>query len=192
MTPKNYKHYLKGFTLIEILVVISIIALLSVLTLSQYKTGQRSLALQRSAHKLAQDIRRAQEMAMSARELPGGGLPSGGYGVCFDKVAGPADYDIFIYADTTTPEERYDPGDQVIENIVLEKEVKVKEVKIDSLSPNRLSVNFKPPDPKVKLRGGVGDPVAYDETRIIICLKTDENKTRTIRVNKAGLIYVSE
>ena len=71
-----------GFTLTELLVVASIIILFSAIVLANYQTGNKQFALQRSAHKLAQDIRRAQEMAMSAKECePCGNVVPPGYGI---------------------------------------------------------------------------------------------------------------
>jgi len=181
----------KAITLIELLVVTAIILILSAIILPSYQIGEKQLALQRSTHKLAQDIRRTQEMAMSAKELPGGGLPDGGYGICFDKLPSPS---IFLYADTVPPAERYGTGDQIIETISLEKEVKTKEVRLkkpgNNVSPARVSINFKPPDPEVNLKGGTDEP--FDEVEITLSLKTDENQTKTIKVNKVGLIYVAD
>ena len=120
----------KGFTLIEILVVLSIISLLTILTFTQYRTGQKSFALQRAAHQMAQDIRRAQEMAMSAKEcFPEicGEIESiipDGYGVYFET--GLTNYD--LYADRNS-NERYDGSDSIVEeDIELEKGIYIEDV----------------------------------------------------------------
>lgn len=62
----------KGFTLVELLVVISVIGLILTVTIANYPAIRQQLALSRAAHKLAQDIRMAQEMAMSYVEFQGG------------------------------------------------------------------------------------------------------------------------
>ncbi|MDO8669067.1 MAG: type II secretion system protein, partial [Candidatus Buchananbacteria bacterium] len=58
----------KGFTLIELLVVVAVITALTAVVLPSFRSGDNQLALQRSASKLAQDLRRVQGMAVSAQE----------------------------------------------------------------------------------------------------------------------------
>ena len=184
----------KGFTLVETLVVISIIILLTTIALPSYKSGQRQLALSRSANKMAHEIRGAQEMAMSARKHEGS-VPPGGYGVYFEKYTddGSVNYDIYLYADSDG-DETYDSGEEVraIYNesleIYLESEVKIKEVKINSSQPDETSINFRPPDPFIKIKDGGG--VDHQEAIITLALKADESKTKVVTVNKAGLIDV--
>ena len=76
----------KGFTLIELMIVTLIVALITAIVLINYRVGNRQLALNRSANKLAQDIRRAQEMAMSATACePCGGIVPPGFGIFLEK-----------------------------------------------------------------------------------------------------------
>jgi len=167
-----------GLTLTEILVTIAIIIILSGLIIANSGAGKSQLALSRSANKLAQDIRRAQEMAMSAEKCPTGTGCAGqippGYGIYL--IQNSENY--LLYADTN-PGEIYDGGDAGIETIPLEKGIHIKD-----LGPASTSINFKPPDPKINISGG------GNEVFIVIALKADQTKTRTIRVNKAGLISV--
>lgn len=175
-----------GFTLIELLVVIGIIILLSVIILPNYRTAAAQFALERSAHKLAQDIRRAAEMAMSAKELPsGGGMPAGGYGVYFD--IGWHNKGYRLYADTKPPagNEFFTSADTIIETIELEKGVIIQGI---NTPPNKVGINFKPPAPTVKIKYSAADEVG--EVIIVLALESDSTKTKTIKVNKAGLIDV--
>lgn len=163
----------KSFTLIELLVVIGIITLLSAIILPNYRTGQTQFALQRSASKLAQDLRRAGEMAMSAKEFSGApGTFKGGYGI-YLNISEPNHYVLFADLDN---DRIFDSGEGV-ETLELEKKVI-----INNLSPGSpLNVVFTPPDPQVFISGG-------NEATIILSLETDLTKTKTILVNKAGLI----
>ena len=174
-----------SFTLIELLVVISIIMLSTAFILPHYRAGGRQFILQRSAHKLAQDIRRAQEMAMSAKEFEEK-VPKGGYGIHFDRkiISGTASYDVFLYADTDSPWGRYNPGDQITETISLEKGGKIQGVEVDGSSPDKTSINFKPPDPTVSFHPS-GSKVV-----IRVSLEADLTQTKIIKVNRVGLIYV--
>lgn len=61
-----------GFSLVELLIVISIIGVILSIGLLNYPAMRQQLALNRAAHQLVQEIRRAQGMAMSATELKEG------------------------------------------------------------------------------------------------------------------------
>lgn len=186
-----------GFTLTEILIVCTIIAILTGIIVIGHQSAKGQLALQRSANKLAQEIRRAEEMAMSAKECEiegcGEDNPKGGYGIHFEKYSaqGATNYYIYLYADTTPPDERYDSSDPK-EIISLEKGVKVKDVKLkkpgNEISPDNISINFKPPDPTVSLKKGNGED--FNEVEITLALEDKESQTKTIIANKAGLITV--
>jgi len=167
-----------GFTLIELLVIIGIIVLLTAITLPHYRTGERQFALQRSAHKLAQDLRRAQEMAMSAREFQGE-VPKGGYGIRIEQK----DKDYILYADINN-NQQFDGGDGEVEVINLEQGIKISDISLGSFS----SINFKPPDPKTKIFGQLDDNA--DEIKITLAIEAEPGITRIIIVNRAGLIAI--
>src|SRR4030042_970003 len=85
LTGKRQRHTKimsnnKGFTLLEITIVVVIITLLSTIFIASYREGEKQFALKRSAHQLAQSIRKAQELALSSQEYMG--AFQGGYGVC--------------------------------------------------------------------------------------------------------------
>ena len=170
-----------GFTLTELLTVIAIISIISVLVLPNYRAGERSFALQRSAHKLSQDLRRAQEMAMSAKEFEGQVQPR--YGVEFNIAS--LNYYI-LFADVNDNGKR-EPADQIIETIDLEKRVTIQQLFTGEspVSQTKIWITFKPPDPTTEIR----DPSASGLSIAGIQLVAD-NQTRTIKINKAGLIYV--
>lgn len=173
----------KGFTLTELLVSIFIIAILSAIALANYRTGQEKLILERAATKLAQDIRRVQEMAMSAQEF-GGQVPDG-YGISLDKVPPPQKSYILFTDDNAN--QHYDAGsDGKIEEITFEERIKIKNL---GMGINHLHVIFRPPDPKVYFYDGTNF-LSSTETTITICLEDDETKEKNIKINKAGLINV--
>lgn len=163
-----------GFTLIEIIVVIGIVIVLSSIVFVNYRTAGQQFALQRSANKLAQDIRRASEMAMSGKEFNcQSGWRMKGYGI---NLSAGNDY----YLLKARCEDEITPGnynDRVLgEPIPLEKGVRI-------LSVTTSNIFFYPPQPVIDLEG-------IDTAEIILYLETDATKTRTIIINKAGLIYI--
>ncbi len=192
-------NHQKGFTLLELTVVALIIGLLAAIVLANYRGGEKQFALLRSTHRLAQDLRQAEEMAISSRKTPPEFgeevFPQGGYGIYFEiNPAAPKGYRIILFADCdqegdyddwgsfTCAEATSGPGnsrDETLEAITLEEGIEIK-----TLSPSSpLAITFIPPDPTVTISGG-------DETvaAITLCLKDDPTITKIITVNKAGLI----
>lgn len=160
-----------GFTLIEILVTIGIISLLTALILPNFRQGQKAFALQRSAHQLSQDIRKIQEMAMSAKGLPAAPASfKGTYGIKIE--IGSADYILFADLDNDYV---FDLG-EAIETVSLEKGVR-----IGNLSPSLpSSITFTPPDPTTNVIASA----------VITLSLANDDQTKTVKVNKAGLISI--
>lgn len=188
--PKN-----KGFTLVELLVVCGIIIILSSLVVPGYRVGGQQFALQRSAHKLAQDLRRVEEMAMGIVKVGYGIVPSGEefagdtFGIHFDP-AKPTKYVLFVDCDFdkkyTLGNTCFPPGHpeysfpELLEEVFLESKVE-----IGPLSPvSPLDIAFESPWPIIYI------PNDQSEAKITLFLTTASSKTMTITVNEAGLIFV--
>lgn len=194
------KH--RGFTLIEVLVSIAVILILTAIIVPIFKGSEKRLALQRAANKLAQDIRRAQEMAMSAREIvnPTNGarfVPRGGYGVYFGPNNGAGDSSIkyVIFADcnnnkrfinTTTPHCPTQAGGtfpEQIETVDLEKDVRIDSF---TFKPPSLNIIFTPPDPATH----IGNVNANTTSTLATIILRNGNATASVKVLNTGLIYV--
>lgn len=164
----------KGFTLVETVVSLSIILILSAIILPRYSSLRYEFNLLRSGYKLSQDIRRAQEMATSAKQF-NNSVPSG-YGVYLSEN----DTSYIIYADIND-NQRYGAGDQIVETINLNRKIYVKDI-----SPsNSISINFKSPDPLTLISNNA-------DFAIIDLGLEDRSDEKTVIVNKVGLIYVQE
>ncbi len=170
----------KGFTLIELIVVITVIAILTIIILPDHKIGGQGFALQRSGYELAQNIRRAQEMAMSAKKFHG--VVPFGYGIYLE--AGSTSY--ILYADVSPGDQRWGAGDSIVERIELETGIKIQ-----SVSPPRLSINFSPPRPKTRISGIISIGIVdKDKATITLAVIADPLRTKIIRVNRAGLVSI--
>ncbi|MBI4101526.1 MAG: hypothetical protein HY443_01000 [Candidatus Nealsonbacteria bacterium] len=166
----------KGFTLIEALVVALIILTMTALILPNFRLGERQFALQRSAGKLAQDLRRAQGLAMSAAAFScPGSQKLKGYGILFES----ADPNNTFYKLVAKCADGTDTAVEK-ERIPLEKKIRIKELRKDDSVVPSLSVFFYPPDPQTDLEGAIG---------VTVVLASSEGET-AVRINKTGLINV--
>lgn len=123
----------RGFTLVEVLVVIAIITIISGVMVVNFRQSEQGSKLQRSAQQTIQGIRKAQNMALSSMEHEGQVYDY--YGVYFDKQNMPNSYHIFA-----SDNKVYNAGEE-IETISLESGMV-----IDSISTgNQLNLTFLPP-----------------------------------------------
>ena len=174
-------RFLTGFTIVESLVVVTIILVLLGIVLVNYRAGERNLSLDESAAILGQNFRRAEEMATSAKKFQGI-IPQGGYGINLKT-----DDDFYIIFADCNNDRQYTLSNSC--NGFPEKVEQVsfgKRSKIASLfSGSYLSVMnivFIPPNPSIMISG------TGTEAVIKLSLKEDASVLRTVRVNKAGLI----
>lgn len=167
---RHFKKMKQGFTLIELLTVTSIVIFMTVLTLPNYVAGAKDFALTRSAHKLAQDLRKAQEMAVSSQELNGRAVP-GGYGLYLQN--GSNSYVLFADIDR---DQMYDdsPIDETVEVLKTEAGVNIS----FSSTLYYLTIVFVPPDPTTI--------ITPSASWAVITL----NGKKNVRVNEAGLIEI--
>lgn len=190
-----------GFTLVELLAVVFTIALISALVFPNYKKGAQQMALERSAHKLYQDMRRVQEMSISSAQY-GSTVPNSGYGIRIETATSIAIYcgvsahtgdptKYIIYAHNDTDPNNYfyclANGDVIVEEIKLEKGVVIKSIN-DGANPH-VCINIRPPLPEIGLMSAAGGNKFPVDIKITLALKDDLTKTKNIYINTKGLIY---
>lgn len=189
-----FSNYSKGFNITELLIVIFIIAVLSSVFLMNYRSFGENYALERSAYKLAQDIRRVSEMAMASRQFEdnaGNPIEVDGYGIIFYNDQ-KTFYDLFYYFDSASPKtfkicEENSPIDikQTFETIELEKGVIIS----DLLNDKNYCINFVPPAPNVLLLDGDNSDIG-ESIIIELKLENDSSKIKTITINNTGMISI--
>jgi len=191
-----------GFSLIEMLVVIFIIALLSSVVVANFSGVRGQLALKRAAHQMVQDLREAQEMAMSSIKESGGCSNAKGYGIYINVSTSNKSYK--LYADTAAdtniidcPDysgpgtecwEYYTSADCIVRTInIQEKGVIIKEILNTTGGVQKTSINFKPPNPNVKIKWLLD---SMDEVKIILALEAEQSKTKTVVINRVGMLEI--
>ncbi len=172
----------KGFTLIEILVVMFIIVILTGVLSINLPKGRQQFVLQRAAHTLIQDLRKVQEMAMSTEEKDcSGGGKANGFGIFFDED-GSSKKKYILFANCDESYNYNENADKILEKIDLEQGTE-----IFSLSPGPLcSVVFVSPSPTTYINNFAGP-----EAQIVISLENDISQIKVIKINSAGLIEIT-
>lgn len=176
-----------GFTLIELIVSVSIISIVTAIFLANYNSANRRSDLTMTAQKMVTDIRMAQNYALGlARYGLSGSLnvPDGGWGVHLD-LQNYGNNRYLIFAD--------DNGNQVFDSTEAEINYGAQittlpnNIVIESLSSgNKADVTFLPPDPVTTITGAFS---TFDQLDIVLKdLKT--NSIKTVRINYLGLTEV--
>jgi len=146
----------KGFTLVELLIVIAIIMILVAVMVPNLRRGEEGTRLARVAQQVIQDIRKVQNMSLSSKEFvercPEGVCEY--YGVYFDE-ANPDSYIIFVSENAV-----YNSGEQ-IETKELEKNIIIADVS----TGNKTNIAFHPPYSNVEFNPST--------SKVIITLKIE-------------------
>lgn len=179
----------RGFTLIEILVVIVIIGFLSALLVVYNRGSQKQIALFREQAKLVSNLQRAKSLAIQTFKA---GDPVCGYGVHFNPISN--EYIIFrdlkdINGTCISSNKEYDAPSGTTECVqeCFERFSLVDTgifLSSDTSETMISDVFFTPPDPLVKLTWFVSE-----QPEATITLKaSDSDLSSVVIINKAGQI----
>ena len=207
----------RGTTLVELLVVICIIAIFVTILVSNFPEIMRQLALSRATYKMAQDLRRTEDLALSGinqKDMNGKLISVKGYGIYIPAAtltSSVTKYAIYAYVDAqdynggeSFPlcEEQDSPtSDCVIEVIdVSNQNVNLIISSITDLAPggagdmaSSVNISFIPPNPTTNIKssscasGGKG--ICSSGVGIVLGLKNGTT-TRAVLVKTSGLISV--
>jgi len=164
-----------GFTIIEMMVTLSIVTLLAVMVLAYSRQSERVTNLIRDSNKMVYELRRAQNLAMLTLQRVSS-QPICGWGIYINKDAVPqTQYILFSDFCDTGNKRQYNSGED-FETVNLLKGVEISETNI-------FSVAFVPPEPQVKF-----NPSLSGDALITMCLETDPSNCFTIHITSAGQI----
>ncbi len=164
-----------GFTLLELLIVMSVMSVLTTFFLVGYRTAGKESDLRLTAGQLMSDIRMAQSKTLGASKYEGQ-VPQGGWGIRLEEDKGTyvifADMDGDFSYDKDT--EKWKTEDMP-EDIVFSS--------VDRASP--VDIVFEPPDPLTYINGS-------NEGEVNIVIADNSGNSKRIRVNFFGLIEAVE
>lgn len=177
-----------GFTLVELLVSLSIISLLTALFLANYHNTNQRTDLVMAAQTMVTNIRFAQANALGLVRYDGA-VPAGGWGVFLSSYSDEKDKYI-IFADIDG-DQSFSSNESVANYgakiVSLPNNITIDNLETDSgQKVEKVNVIFLPPDPITYIATEYGTTTALN-----IRLKESlNNTTKTIRVNFLGLVEV--
>jgi len=178
MTFLKNKKFKAGFSLIELLVAMSIIILLSTLMIVNTRSSEKRRNLTMEAQKLVADLRQSQNKSMSGSGVYQSGYK--GYGVYVNS----AQNDRYIlYGEPLNPTDDYSRNGN--ETTIETKQFSRARIRSVSTSGSA-GILFLSPDPITYINGATGGSVT-----IVIESTEDSSLSATIDVNGAGLISVN-
>lgn len=217
MNKKNLKPN-EGFTLVEMLIVFTIIGIMTGAIALNIRSGERQYALQRSAQIVTQAVNEAIVMSLGNKEHYGGIHP-GGFGIMLSK-AKPKMTTIFVdcnednaYSSGNTLCGKTNPGPppgELVKEIDLERDIEIEEIEAICASgscdnpncPASCSVHiiFQPPEPNVgiyKTIGGGSPGTFHDDTdpanytrEVIVTLGDGRGNQVSVFINNLGVTRI--
>jgi prepilin-type N-terminal cleavage/methylation domain-containing protein len=186
---KNEKKYFKlqitnyqnGFTLVELLVSVFIIAMITGIFLVNYHSSDERQKLIMAVQQAASDIRLAQSYALGAKKF-NGSIPAGGWGFHAWKWPG-SSYEIF--ADEDGDKNYLSESAEMYKKIILPDGIVISDVSDCSFSGSGVDIFFIPPKPDNYILWD-----SYEKDNVCVIFKDSNNTTKTIQVNSFGLVDV--
>lgn len=188
---KAIKNQKKGYTIAEMVVVVSLIMILSFYVVANYNAHKQSAGTSLAAQQLASDIRMVIGWAMSQKEH--GGLPgNNGWGVYFNRISPNNSSYIYFYdidSDKDCQSNCNSGSAERKEVVSILNDNQITRIRINDdggglTQTNSASVIFVPPDPIIDFCDQSGD--CEDNTELEIEL----NGEKTILINKYGMVDV--
>lgn len=192
MTSKNKK----GFSLVELIIVMAIMAVLGAVVAPQYASNKKEKSMSYARTQIINDIRYVQSYTLSTKRFPADGTsPTGGFGIFFEK--GKTYYTVFGdklhggvvnhhydagYASTSSEYEFFEKIN-LVDGITITNLELVNSATSTSTFPTSVDYVSVPPYGKVYI-GGLADTMILKVT----FSNGVSSRTETININSSGFI----
>lgn len=187
---KRKSFYQKGFGLIELMISISIMAVVSSIILAKQNGFNSAVLLRNQTYEIALQIREIQLNAVSAAGEAGDFRSV--LGLHFNSNAGSnGSYSIFKDADS---DGFYDAGEEFGVQGIIDNRFEIRDIRAGLNSPNQVSIIFVRPNFDARFFSASATELAVSSIEIDIALKgvsgTSTSALRTIEVTSSGQIGV--
>lgn len=185
----------EGFTMVEVVVVLSIITIISTVVLVSFTGLNESGVINRSGRELALGVRRAQNMSLAVTQISVGSPPTNqippAVGVRFSTLSSESN-SFFLFADLDPRDNKYtDASEKIIDSTVtFERAVKIN--KISSKSGQQYSIAhiiFTAPEATAALTDQDGGVIPGGEINVEL-ISPSGNFKKTVSVRESGQIVI--
>ncbi len=181
----------KGFSLVELIVSISVIMFISTIIFINFPKFKQITAVDNAARDLALAFRDAQSRAVAVSI--NAGAPKNNYGVYTTRV-GAANKQIIIFSDVAPANKRYDPGvDVLVKTITLLGGVHVESYDAAGAgNPSALNVIYYRPDPTTEVSDGGGILYGQYGPFTINVWSQDSAEKRKVIIWRTGQVSITQ
>jgi prepilin-type N-terminal cleavage/methylation domain-containing protein len=199
--PLCRRAYTRGFTFVEIIVVLAIVGIMSTVIIAQYRNFESSTILRNLAYDVALTIREAQVLAISTSNINSGNTYAGGgqnsYGVHFDLGVNVDRYKLFVDIDGNNT---YSGASELVKEVTINNGAKLETIgAYDSdgaplgfydYSNTTMSITFDRPHLETTFYSGTHG-VVDDIAEVSLTLSAARGGTpQEIRIARSGRIFL--
>ncbi|PCH92030.1 hypothetical protein COB18_02385 [Candidatus Kaiserbacteria bacterium] len=192
ITHSRKRTNARGFTLIELIVVLGILTVISGVTLTSYSKFGGQMLLRNLAYDVALSIRGVQVSGISARSFRGTQFTKG-HGLSFDIAT--ANREFFLYADVDDNRFYTSAATEWIETVTIGNGYAIDSICIptgvttENCNITELDILFRRPEPDAIIRASDGSGFnTYTRARIVI--KSPQGEKLSVLVETTGQISV--
>jgi prepilin-type N-terminal cleavage/methylation domain-containing protein len=155
----------KGFSLLELTVVMAIMGIAASITITQYSKNRESKALSLSVKQVVSDIKMVQNYTYGILKFNDSvGFPAGGYGIRFSQNSD----SYIIFGDEDSNKFYKNDNSEKFQTINLPRSVKINLLEVDGSIVNPVDLVFSSPYGEVYINGNNKNAGAFIELKIKI------------------------